>query len=89
MVSGSDLMVCRHADNYEQVRQDHRGWPAVFLGNGSGWNDKWTRSIAFSSKEFVEKEKTRLDILAKGRKATETGTGFQFRDPVGSLCARF
>ena len=40
------------------------------LDNGYGREDKWTRSIAVGSKEFVEDVKTELGCLAKGRKAS-------------------
>lgn len=69
--------------------KSYRGWATEFLGNGAGWDDKWTKSTVFGSKEFVEKVKTRLGILAKGSKATVTDTGFQLRDRVKSLYARF
>lgn len=76
-------------DNYDQARQDHRGWTAELLGNGPGRDDKWTRSIAIGSKEFVEEVNAKLGILAKGRKATETEDGYQLREPENSYMHHF
>lgn len=49
----------------------------------------WTRSIAIGSKEFVDKVKTKLGILAKGRKATETGAGYQLMEPANFYIHHF
>ena len=76
-------------DNYEHARQDHQGWAAEFLRNGPVRDDKWTSSIAVGSKEFVEKVKTRLGILAKGRKATESDGDYQLREPMNSYMVDF
>lgn len=71
-------------DNYEQARQDHQGWAAGLLGNEHRQDDKWTRSIAVGSKDFVEKFKSTLGILAKGRELIKTGAGYQLREPAKS-----
>jgi REP-associated tyrosine transposase len=76
-------------DNYEHARQDHFGWAADLLGNGHSQGDKWTRSIAIGRKEFVEMVKTKLGVLAKGRKATETDAGYQLREPGNSCSGHF
>ena len=51
------------------------------LDNGNDREDKWTRSIAVGSKEFVEDVKTELGFLAKGRKARVAGESYQLREP--------
>jgi len=72
-------------DNYEQARQDHRGWAAELLGQSpADRDDKWTKSIAVGSKEFVERVKVKLGILAQGRNMTGTGVGYQLREPATS-----
>lgn len=71
-------------DNYEQAKRNHLGWAAEFLGSGNGWDDKWTRSIAVGSKEFVDKVKSKLGILAKGRDVIETDGGYKLREPTES-----
>lgn len=76
-------------DNYDKVRQNHQGWAVDFLGNSPGRDDKWTRSIAIGSNEFVEKVKAKRGILAKGRKATETDAGYQLREPANSYMNHF
>ena len=75
-------------DNYDQAKRDHLGWAAEFLGNG-GWDDKWTRSIAVGSKEFVDKVKSKMGILAKGRDVTETDGGYQLREATESYLPHF
>ena len=58
------------------------------LDNGNGREDKWTRSIAAGSKEFVEDVKTELGCLAKGRKTREAGEGYQLREPSAPYVPR-
>jgi putative transposase len=84
LVDYEKFMELLGTDNYDQARQDHQGWAAALLRNGPGRDDKWTRSIAIGSKEFVEKVKTKLGILANGRKATGTDAGYQLREPTNS-----
>jgi len=69
-------------DNYDQAKRDHQGWVEEYLGRGNDHDDKWTRSIAVGSKEFIDTVKTKLGVLAKGRDAKETGAGYQLREPV-------
>jgi putative transposase len=76
-------------DHYDQVRQDHQGWAAELLENGHDRDDKWTKSIAVGSKEFVERVKTKLGILAMGRKAAETDAGYQLHEPANSYMHHF
>lgn len=77
------------ADNYDQAKRDHQGWAAEFLVDGNGRDDKWTRSIAVGNKEFVDKVKTKLGILAKGRDVTETEKGYQLREPTEAYLPHF
>lgn len=84
LIDHEKFMELLGTDNYDQARQDHQGWAAGFLGNGPCRDDKWSRSIAIGSKEFVETVKTKLGILAKGRKTTETDVGYQLREPAKS-----
>ena len=70
--------------SYEQARRSHKEWVDEYLDKGNGREDKWTKSIAVGSKEFVEDVKTQLGGLAKGRKARETGESYQLREPSAS-----
>lgn len=70
------------ADNYELVKQDYQGWITELLEKGNGRDNKWTRSIAVGNKEFVDKVKSELGALAKGRDARETDIGYQLREPT-------
>ena len=76
-------------DNYDQAKRNHLGWAAEFLGSGNGWDDKWTRSIAVGSKEFVDKVKSKLGISAKGRDVIETDGGYKLREPTESYLPHF
>jgi putative transposase len=76
-------------DNYDQAKRDHLGWAAEFLGNGGGWDDKWTRSVAVGSKEFVDKVRSKLGLLAKGRDVTETDGGYQLRESTEPYLPHF
>ncbi len=40
-----------------------------------------TKSVAVGSKSFVERVKSMLGVLAKGRKTIETKEGYQLREP--------
>lgn len=44
-------------------------------------DDKWSRSIAVGSKDFIVKIKTLMGVLALGRKPIETGESYQLREP--------
>jgi putative transposase len=77
------------ADKYEQAKRDHQGWTAELLNNENDRDDKWTKSIAVGSKDFVDKVKSKLGILAKGRNATKTDTGYQLREPATSYTHHF
>lgn len=76
-------------DNYDQAKRNHLGWAAEFLGSGNGWDDKWARSIAVGSKEFVDKVKSKLGILAKGRDVIETDGGYKLRESTESYLPHF
>ena len=89
LIDYGKIMELVGADNYDQVRRDHQGWSAELLGNGNGRDDKWTKSIAVGSKDFVDKVKAKLGVLAKGRDARKTEAGFQLREPANSYMHHF
>ena len=66
---------------YEQARRYHKEWVDEYLDKRNGRVNKWTKSIAVGSKEFVEDVKTELGFLAKGRKARVAGESYQLREP--------
>jgi putative transposase len=82
LIDYEKFMELQGADNYDQAKRDHEGWAAELLVNGNGWDDKWTKSIAVGNKEFVDKVKSKLGILAQGRDAKETDEGYQLREPI-------
>ncbi len=81
LIAYDKLMEILGAAKYEQVKQDHQGWSAELLGQGAGDRDeKWTKSIAVGSREFVDNVKAKLGILAKGRQAIKKDAGYQLRE---------
>jgi putative transposase len=52
-------------------------------------DEKWTKSIAVGSKSFVDDVKTKLGILAKGRKSRQAEEGYQLRETVATYKAHF
>jgi len=77
-------------ESYEQLKRYHKAWVEEHLGDGNNIrNDKWTRSIAVGSKGFIERVKSALGALAKGRKSREAGEGYQLREPSAPYGAHF
>ncbi|RJQ78550.1 MAG: transposase [Desulfobacteraceae bacterium] len=69
-------------DAYDGLKASHKGWVESFLNNGENRrNDKWTRSIAVGSKNFIRNIKTAMGVMAKGRKNVESGESYQLREP--------
>jgi hypothetical protein len=66
---------------YDQVISHHKSWVEEHLRNGKSIReDKWTGSIAVGSKSFIERVKSILGGLVKGRKIKENGDGYQLRE---------
>jgi len=84
LINNDKLMELFSTSSYEQARRSHKEWVDEYLDKGNGREDKWTKSIAVGSKEFVEDVKTQLGGLAKGRKARGTGESYQLREPSAS-----
>ena len=69
-------------EDYDLVKSYHKKWVDGYLESGNNIRDeKWTRSIAVGSKGFVERVKSLLGVLAKGRKSIEAGESYQLREP--------
>jgi len=56
---------------------------------GNDRDDKWTKSIAVGSKEFIEEVRLVLGAMAKGRKGLNAAEGYQLRDPSSPYKAHF
>jgi putative transposase len=77
-------------DSYETLITYHKRWGEHYLENGKNIKDeKWTRSIAVGSKGFVDRVKSILGALAKGRKRREAGESYQLREPAVPYSAHF
>jgi len=69
-------------DSYDRVITYHKRWMNDYLRDGKNVRDeKWTRSIAVGSRGFVDKVKSILGALAKGRKCVEAGESYRLREP--------
>ena len=61
-----------------------------YLENGENTrDDKWTTSIAVGNKSFVERVKTLMEVLARGRKSMENGDSYQLREPPAPYSSLF
>jgi putative transposase len=70
-------------DSYDEVKKYHKRWVDDCLGNGNNvHDDKWTMSIAVGNKSFVERVKSLMGALARGRKNIGVGESFQLREPA-------
>jgi len=62
-------------ESYDLVQSYHKEWVNEYLRSANNTrDDKWTKSIAVGSKDFVKRIKATLGIgiPAKGRKSRET-----------------
>ena len=77
-------------DSYDEVQKCHRRWVDDHLGDGKNIRDeKWTKSIAFGKRSFVERVKSMMGALAIGRKSIEAGESYQLREPATPYGAHF
>ena len=81
LINYDKLMELTGAVSYEQAKQNHRGWVEEYLKSHNNQDDKWTESVAVGSKEFLEKVIIKLGAIVKGRKTSESGEGYQLREP--------
>ena len=89
LINYDKLMELFGASSYEQARRYHKEWINEYLDKGNGRDNKWTKSIAVGSKEFVDDVKRELGGHAKGRKARETGEGYQLSEPSATYSSHF
>lgn len=68
-------------DTYDLVKTSHKKWVESCLATGDHHHDdKWSRSIAVGSKDFIANIKTVMGALALGRKSIVTGESYQLRE---------
>ena len=89
LINYDKLMELFGASSYEQARRYHKEWINEYLDKGNGRDNKWTKSIAVGSKEFVDDVKRELGGHAKGRKAKETGESYQLSEPSATYSSHF
>ena len=80
LINYDKLMELFGASSYEQARRYHKEWINEYLDKGNGRDNKWTKSIAVGSKEFVDDVKRELGGLAKGRQARVAGESYRLRE---------
>jgi putative transposase len=69
-------------DSYERLRAVHKEWVAAQLDQSNNCrDDKWTKSIAVGSANFVENTKALMGVAATGRKSLESDGSYQLREP--------
>jgi putative transposase len=90
LINYDKLMELVGVENYDQVKQYHKGWVAEYLGDGNNHRDqKWTKSIAVGSKSVVKRVRTLLGALARGRKTREAAEAYQLREPLAPYNSHF
>lgn len=68
------LMQMLGIESYDLVKLYHKKWVEESLGGGHNIrDDKWTKSIAVGTREFIENVKAVLGALVKGRKIGQAG----------------
>ena len=78
--------------SYNEVKRNHKMWvEEELVANRKQREEKWTKSIAVGSREFVDSVKLSLAGRANGRKVHEDETGWQLRErePTGTYNAFF
>ena len=69
-------------DTYERLKMAHKEWAEALLDKGNNCrDDKWTRSVAVGSANFVENIKGLMGAVAIGRKNLESDGSNQLREP--------
>ena len=77
-------------ESYDAMKAYHEKLVNNFMNNeDSIFNDKWTRSIAVGSKNFVEQVKSKLGVKVKAREVKEADEAYQLREPPASYNAFF
>lgn len=77
-------------DDYDTFRQSHREWVNGSLADGNNaCDDKWTRSIAVGSKQFVQQIKEELGWKALGRQTRKRSGGYELREGMVPYIAFF
>lgn len=65
----------------EELKKSHSGWIEETLRKDRHVREnKWARSVAVGSKEFVEKIKEKLGFQVKGRSVSRRGDNYQLRE---------
>ena len=68
--------------SYDEVKRNHKMWvEEELVANKKQREERWTKSIAVGSREFVDSVKLSLAGRANGRKVQGDETGYQLREP--------
>lgn len=77
-------------DDSDMFSKVYQGWVEDILRtSGHSREAKWTQSIAFGSKSFVEDIKDKLGFRAIGRKVVGTKDGYELKEDMASYSADF
>ncbi len=76
--------------SYEAVKRNHKMWVNEELATDRKQREeKWTKSIAVGSKEFVNRVQINLGGRANGRKIQGDEAGYQLREASETYSALF
>ena len=68
-------------NTYDGLKAGHKKWVENCLATGDHRrDDKWSKSIAVGSKNFIDNVKFLMGMMAKGRTRIEAGESFQLRE---------
>lgn len=71
--------------SYDAVKQNHKMWVNEELAvDRNQREEKWTKSVAVGSKEFVESVQMNLGSRANGRNVQGGEAAYQLREPTGT-----
>ena len=76
LINYDRLAVILGMQSYDELKQNHKMWVEEELAADRKQRDeKWTKSIAVGSREFIDSVKLGLGTRANGRKRHEDETG--------------
>jgi putative transposase len=82
IINYDKLMELLGVDSYSALKQEHKTLVEDSLCVDNQYRDeKWTESIAVGSKEYVERVKSSLGALSKGRTVRKAGATYHLREP--------
>ncbi len=77
-------------DSYDLLKSYHREWVEDYLNNGANKQDnKWTKTVAVDSEEYIEKIRFLLGAMARGKKIIKAKDSCQLQEPSSFYMTHF